>query len=386
MPLQPTTELLVPASDAELDPIPPAVPGSSEDTEEGMFRAAAAPLEPFRYPALLQRVCRALTDPEGYDAGLRRLDDDLRRRGPSQFARFYIEELLGRSPESAAEARELVLLPSRRIREVLSSNEFMDQHDIILQREFAHLSREFFFHMPKSGGSTVFKALRSDPRFCPLHLYPGHDNGWFQTKLGYLRNTALRLADPRTRHVFIVGHPHTSRILDNNLKRGWDSAFTFLRDPIDASLSRVNHVLTALYKTPNHPDVTSWRKTLGLPDDPFVPDRRRALDLAAKIVDLLVPDNPTCEALGAEPLLESVLDNAAILDLKVIRFEQIDEYIRHRGITRFDRADISTRYVELSEFDRRLRLTIYEKNAEDLKFYDWVGRHMLPGEGPWFEL
>ncbi len=99
-----------------------------------------------------------------------------------------------------------------------------------------------------------------------------------------------------------------------------------------------------------------------------------------------MPDNPTCQALGTEPLLESVLDNAAILDLRIIRVQQIDDYIRHRGITRFDRANISTRYVELSDLDRRLRLTMYDKNAEDLKFYDWVGRHMSPGDGPWFEL
>jgi hypothetical protein len=340
----------------------------------------------YRYPALLRRVFRALADPDGYDAGLRKLDDDLRQRGPSQFARFYIEELLGHSPESAAKARELVLFPSRRIREVLSSNEFMDQHDIILQREFAHLSREFFFHIPKSGGSTVFEAFNADPRFCPLHLYPGYDNGWFETNLGYLRNTVLRLADARTRHVFIFGHPRTSRILTNHLKRGWDSAFTIVRDPIDACLSRINYVLTLLCKSPNHPDVAGWRNTLGLPDQPFLPDRRHMLELASKIVELLVPDNPTCEALGTEPLLESVLDNAAILDLKIIRFQQIDDYVRYRGITRFERANISTRYVELSDLDRRLRLTMYDKSAEDLKFYDWVGRHMSPGDGPWFEL
>ncbi len=386
MPLQATTELTDTSFSTELSPVgrpdaspsaePGAIPGGSPGSE----------LEPFRYRALLERVFRAVADPDGYDAGLRKLDENLRRRGPSQFARFYIEELLGRSPETAAEARELVLFPSRRISEILCSHEFMDRHDIILQREFPHLTREFFFHIPKSGGSTVFEAFRADPRFCPLHLFPGYDNGWFATILGYLRDTVLRLTDPQTRHVFIFGHPPTSRILTNNLKRGWDTAYTILRDPIDACLSRINYVLTLLCGNPNHPDVVGWRNTLELPDDPFLPDRRRAIELAPKIVALLVPDNPTCLALGTEPQLESVLDNAAILDLKIIRFQQVDDYIRYRGITRFDRANVSTRYVELSDLDRRLRLTIYDKNAEDLKFYDWVGRHMVPADGPWFEL
>lgn len=386
MPLQQTAERIIPSSGAGLHSTREPDIGPSEEQSGRVAEPISSELTPFRYPALLARVFDALADPDGYDAGLRRLDEDLRRRGPSQFARFYIEELLGRSPDTAAAARELVLWPSRRIQEILSSNEFLDRHDIVLQREFSHLSREFFFHIPKSGGSTVFEAFNSDPRFCPLHLYPGYDNGWFGTKLGYLRNTVLRLADPRTRHVFIFGHPRTSRILTNNLKRGWDSAYTILRDPIDACLSRINYVLTLLCNTPNHPDVIGWRNTLDLPEDPFLPDRRRALELAPKIVERLVPDNPTCQALGTEPLLELVLDNAAILDLRIIRVQQIDDYIRHRGITRFDRANISTRYVELSDLDRRLRLTMYDKNAEDLKFYDWVGRHMSPGDGPWFEL
>ncbi len=383
MPLQSTAELTIPAPDG-LDST--AQPGVTElPAGLGCLPTLPQPA-PARYPALLEQVCRALADPDGYDAGLRRLDEDLRQRGPSQFARFYIEELLGRSPQSAAEAQELVYFPSQRIREVLASNEFMREHDIVLQRQFSHLSREFFFHIPKSGGSTVFEAFRADPQFCPLHLYPGYDNGWFATNLGYLRNTVLRLADPRTRHVFIFGHPRTSRILTNNLKRGWDSAFTILRDPIDTCLSWVNYVLTLLCDRPNHPDVIRWRNTLGLSDAPFLPDRRRALELAPKIVEVIAPDSPTCMALGAEPCLESVLDNAVILDLKIIQFKQVDDYIRYRGITRHQRFNISTRYVELADLDRRLRLTMYDKNAEDLKFYDWVGRHMVPGDGPWFEL
>ncbi|MGH7058313.1 MAG: hypothetical protein ACREFZ_10675, partial [Acetobacteraceae bacterium] len=206
MPLQTTSELMA----------PPPGDGLCSDQEPGtgpianQIKRFPEPIRseraPSRYPALLARVCHALVDPDGYDAGLRKLDEDLRRRGPSQFARFYIEELLGRSPKTAAEASELVLFPSRRIADILCSNEFMNQSDIVLQRQFSHLSREFFFHIPKSGGYTVFEAFRADPRFCPLHLYPGYNNGWFETNLGYLRNTVLRLADPRTRHVFIVGH------------------------------------------------------------------------------------------------------------------------------------------------------------------------------------
>lgn len=221
--------------------------------------------------------------------------------------------MLGHSPVTAEAVLELVLFPSRRIRELLASNEFMDQHDIMLQREFSHLSREFFFHIPKSGGTTVFEAFRSDHRFCPIHLFRGYDNGWFPVRLGYLRDTILRLKDPQARHVFVYGHPSTSRILGNNLKRGWDTAFTILRDPIDACLSWINYVLTLVSSRPTHPDVIRWQTALGLSEEPFLPDRRTAVALAPRIAELIVPSNPMCTILGADSDLQSVLDNAMVL-------------------------------------------------------------------------
>jgi hypothetical protein len=386
MPLQPIAELTASSPDTGLYSVAELGSGRLEERLDTVAKPISSEPAPYRYPALLARVFRALVDPDGYDAGLRRLDEDLRRRGPSQFARFYIEELLGRSPDTAVVAQEIVLSPSRRIREILSSNEFMAQHDIVLQREFAHLSREFFFHIPKSGGTTVFEAFRSDSRFCPIHLFRGYDNGWFAERLGYLRNTILRLTDPHARHMFVYGHPSATRMLSNNLKRGWDTAFTILRDPIDACLSWINYVLTLVATRPTHPDVIRWRNSLGMAEEPFVSDRSAVIKLVPRIVELIVPSNPICGILGIEPCLESVLDTAAILDLKIIRFEQIDEFIRFRGITRHERRNVSTRHIEFSDLDQGIRLAMYEKSSEDIKLFDWVSRHAHAGDGPWFEL
>jgi hypothetical protein len=383
MPPQPTTELIAALSSGEHRSL-------MQTVAEGPGRTVRQPItseaEPFCYSPLFQRVCRALIDPDGYNAGLRRLDDDLRKRGPNQFARFYIEELLGRSPTTPAEAQELVLFPSRRIAEILCSDEFMARHDIILQREFAHLSREFFFHVPKSGGTTVVEAFASDIRFCPVYFFPGYDNGGFADRLGYLRKTILRLSNPQTRSVLMVGHPSAKRILSHNLKRGWDNAFTVLRDPIDASLSVINYVLTQLQKHPTSPDVIRWRNILGIPHGPFSPDRTAVLALIPAIVERISPINPVSSQLGIEACLESLLETAAILDLKIVRLNQIDDYLCFRGIRKHQRMNISTRYVEWSDLDQGLRLALYDKYGDDIKFYDWVGRHMFPGHGPWFEL
>ena len=136
-------------------------------------------------PRLFSRILEPLAATHGYAAGLERLGERLRAEEPARFLRFYYEEILGRSPETAQLALLPVDSPADTIRALLSSDEFMYNHDIVFQRGFPNLTREFFLHVPKSGGTSIFQAFASDKRFCPLHLFPGFDNGWFADRLGY---------------------------------------------------------------------------------------------------------------------------------------------------------------------------------------------------------
>ncbi len=346
----------------------------------------AEPTNPYQNGSVLSRALRALAHQDGYTVGLNQLGEVLQTQGPSRFSRFYYEEILGRSPEAAVFAQETIADPGRRIAELLCCAEFMSLHDIVLQKEFSHLSREFFLHVPKSGGTTTFWALASDERFCPIHLFPGFDNGWFTNRLEYLRETVVRLLNPQAQYVIGFGHPAVSRVLENNLKRGWDNVFTILRDPIETALSWVNYVLTQLSIDPGHPDVVSWRNILELPEETFSLDRHTVLELAPKIIERIVPGDPACNILGVAPRLGSVIETASVLGLKIIRFDQVDDYIRYRGVGACKRMNVSERLIEMSDLNQPTRLKIYDKNAEDLKLYDWVSRHGVPGEGPWCEL
>jgi hypothetical protein len=335
---------------------------------------------------VLPQIFEALAAADGYSAGLQRLGEGFKCAGAPRLKRFYYEEIMGRSPETASKAREIVDSPYDCIREMLCSNEFMASHEVLFQRAFPNLIREFFLHVPKSGGTTVLQAFQSDDRFCPLHIFPGFDNGWFGDRLGYLRNVILRLQHPNTQYVFMYGHPSASRVIDGGLKRGWDNVFTVLRDPIDACLSWVNYVLTQFCENPDHADVVLWRQRVEMSDQSSLLDRATAVELVPKILERIVPDNPASNLLGIEPHLGSVIETAAILGLKMIRFEQIDDYIRFRGIAQFNRMNVSKRFIEFSELDQRVRLMMYDKSAEDIKLYDWFTRHALPGVGPWLEL
>lgn len=335
---------------------------------------------------LLTRVFQALTASEDYLTDLQRLGEDLKGEALARFRRFYYEEILSRSPETAEFAKTPVEVPSDCIIELLCSDEFMREHDILLQRAFPHLTRDFFFHVPKSGGTTIFQAFEADTRFCSLHLFHGYDNGWFTNRLDYLRNVLLRLQHPKAEYIFVYGHPTTSRVKDNRLKRGWDNAFITLRNPIDAGVSWINYVVTLMNSAPTHPDVIAWRSELGIPADRVLMDRASILELVPQIVEITAPSNAICRTLGTEPRLDSALEMAVILDVRIIRLEQIDDYIRSRGISTNQRMNVSEKYVELSELDHRTRLALYDRNSEDLKFYNWVNRHAVSGEGPWSRL
>ena len=201
-----------------------------------------------------------------------------------------------------------------------------------------------------------------------------------------MRDTILRLINPEAQYLFMAGHPPATRVLNHRLKRGWDNVFTTLRDPIEIGTSWINYVLTSFAKAPTHPDVVAWRRTLKLPDDAVVADLNAAIDLAPMIVQHIVPMNAICGTLGTERSLQSALDTAAILDLKIIRLEQIDDYIRWRGIKHHEKMNVSDKFVEFTDLDRLTRFALYNKVTEDLKFVDWVDRHAVPGDGPWFKL
>jgi hypothetical protein len=335
---------------------------------------------------LLPQVFRALTDPDGYLAGLHRLDAELKLEGPTRFTRFYYEEILGRSPDEALFARQPVSAPWECISELLVSDEFMLTQDVELQKAFPGLSREFFLHVPKSGGSTIFHAFESDPRFCPLHVFHGYDNGWFHDRLDYLRSTLLRLHHPAAQYVFTYGHPPAMRIVDNRLKRGWDNVFTTLREPIDTCVSWINYVLTLIAKDPRHPDVVAWRAKLEMPQAEAAIDRVTATSLAHQIVEHIVPYNAICATLGAQATLDSAVEMSGILDIKIIGLDQIKDYLCYRGIKSYQQMNSSDKYVAFGDLSRKTRLMLYDKVAEDLKFYDWVGRHAVLGDGPWFVL
>jgi hypothetical protein len=338
-----------------------------------------------RHRVLLPRVISALADTEGYLVGLKRLSEELKSQGPTQFWRFYYEEILARSPETAELARKPISSPVDAICAMLRSDEFMQKHDIVLQREFPQLTRDIFLHVPKSGGTTIFHAFESDDRFCSLHVFPNPH--WFADRLGYLRKTIIRLLNPKARYVCLWDHPPAIRFMQNRLKRGWDNAFMILRDPIDASVSWINYVLTQVATNAStHGDAASWRRELNVPETADAKDRGAAVRLIPKIVELFVPSNAICTMLGREPSLESALETAAILDLKIIRIEQADEYIRYRGITGYRRMNESVRFVEFSDLDRQTQFALYDKNGEDLKFCAWASRHAVAGEGPWVTL
>src|SRR5579883_2486639 len=202
--------------------------------------------------SLLSHVFHALSTSDEYMHGLKRLDDALKAYGPARYSRFYYEEILGRSPEIPEYASYPVPVPSEYIAMMLSSDEFLLTHDILLQRSFPHLIREFFLHVPKTGGTTLFYAFQGDSRYCTLQLYPGYDNGWFSEPLRYLHGVICRLTHPAVQHVITYGHP------------------------LEGAISWLNYVFTLLAEDPGHPDVTSWRNTLEISTD-FQPNDQKKI-------------------------------------------------------------------------------------------------------------
>jgi hypothetical protein len=336
--------------------------------------------------SLLSHVFHALSTSDEYMHGLKRLDDALKAYGPARYSRFYYEEILGRSPEIPEYASYPVPVPSEYIAMMLSSDEFLLTHDILLQRSFPHLIREFFLHVPKTGGTTLFYAFQGDSRYCTLQLYPGYDNGWFSEPLRYLHGVICRLTHPAVQHVITYGHPPAARIINNRLKRGRDNVFTILRHPVEGAISWLNYVFTLLAEDPGHPDVTSWRNTLEISTDFQPNDQKKILTLVPHVIDKILPLNPLCTIIGMEGRLQSAIETSIILDVKIVPLQDIGRFLRYRGISDYQPQNVSKKFINLSDVPFGARINLYDKITEDLRFYEWIGRHGIRGEGPWLTL
>ncbi len=87
-----------------------------------------------------------------------------------------------------------------------------------------------------------------------------------------------------------------------------------------------------------------------------------------------------------EGRLQSAIETSIILDVKIVPLQDIGRFLRYRGISDYQPQNVSKKFINLSDVPFGARINLYDKITEDLRFYEWIGRHGIRGEGPWLTL
>ncbi len=118
----------------------------------------------------LSEVLEALRHPDGPGAGIKALGFLWEKNSAARYRRFYYEQILQRTADSAISARAPVSNPGAAIAEMLCSDEFINGSVGTLANEYRHLKRMIYVHIPKSGGTTVMNAFIDDPRHAIVYM------------------------------------------------------------------------------------------------------------------------------------------------------------------------------------------------------------------------
>lgn len=319
-------------------------------------------------------VLAALRHPDGPRAGIKALGALWEKNSAARYRRFYYEQILLRAADSASSATGAISDPAVAIEAMLCSDEFIIRSAGVLTNEYRHLKRIVFLHIPKSGGTTIVNTLIADPRYAIVYMPRVIFEAQKDQRLDMLAKAAKSLHDPRAENIVFFGHPTVRDVLQYNMKRGADSIFSTLRDPIDTAISALNYSLTILNTYGGRADSVAVRNKLGLASDHKLETRDELASFAEAFIDKMLMQNIACATLGKEPTASSAIECIQILGIEIAPIAALGDVLNRFGFTSERIDNKSTEYIKFEHLPLASQAKLYDRFSEDLKLYHFLKR------------
>jgi hypothetical protein len=278
----------------------------------------------------------------------------------------------------APEKRELAIPPpsfsplDRYVRGFLS-DEFRKNLIPRFLEAFPEKQRLLFIHIPKTAGSELSARLMGQYPFLNSQmLQPGW--GTDDQLCQEIRNAVVGLAS--SDRLFIAGHNTVERYRTWRAIRHEDQLFGVVRDPIGATISQVNYILTRIFvnEAQARPDTLGWRRIFQIESPDLNIGKAATIELAGRILrnQGVVPANVACRFLGGATV-EAALDRIICYGIELTDTAHLDPWCHAKwGIDRHTKSNVSRAYIgrdDLSSADMQHMASI---TAEDAKLYDRV--------------
>jgi hypothetical protein len=230
--------------------------------------------------------------------------------------------------------------------------------------------RLLFIHIPKAAGSQLSARLMGKfPFLVSQMLEPGW--GSDDDICRALRDAVTGLS--RSNQLLICGHNTLERYRSWRAMRYDDQLFAVVRDPVLATISQVNYILTRIYSQEPQPkpDTIGWRRIFGVQNVEETIDRATSIELARRVLrdQGVVPPNVACHFLGGSTA-ESALDHVVCHDVELTDTVRLDQWCRDKwGIEETGKSNESKPYIRLDDLSSDDKQHIASITSEDARLY-----------------
>jgi hypothetical protein len=253
------------------------------------------------------------------------------------------------------------------------SNEYRNNLIARFLEAFPEKQRLLLIHIPKTAGSELSARLKARYPFLSSQIL---EPGWgTEDEICIaVRDAVIGLA--KSDRLVIGGHNSLERYRMWRAIRYEDRLFTVLRDPIYATLSLINYVLTRIFaqEAQPRPDTLGWRQRFEIQDVAAI-SKAATIDLAGRILRHtgVVPSNVACRFLGGSTSADAALDRIVCYGVELTDTEHLDAWCRATwGIDSSARSNLSRPYVRYDDFAPADREYLASITAEDAKLYAHV--------------
>lgn len=367
-------------------------PGSFEEIVRTLLRSpgyqrlqvkphpAAAALTNFKDHNFTRDLCALLISQQAFDAAVTTIITKFDTNNSQAIHKIY-EYVVGRTP-TAEELHASKNASSLDIfNQLLHSKDYKINIAKYVMEAYPEFAREFFIHIPKTGGTTLFACMANSGEYALLRSRRWLSN---ESKINIQSALAEIVAQLQHREKMtftISGHLTVDDLFSMNAKRFGDKVLTVVRDPIDTVKSYLRYVMTRFQACHGvqecATDVKIWRQLLQVDENFAFGDEERTRAFLHDCVRKIVGKNLICNALSPTATASESLDNINRLGIQVVMYDRLRDYILSRGWNADTRENVSTKFAAVEDLDAKFWDAVESNFREDLTLYNKL-RELTP--------
>ena len=334
------------------------------------FRRRGSSLSPPTNPREVLQLLSQYDEADGIEGLLDLVDWS--NSSPEQLGRAFGDppELMPLVAASTGDGRKLG-------RSIFLSLQFQSQAIPFAIKAFPEKAKLLFVHVPKCGGTTVYRLLGKKYPWLSEHAVSPE---WTPPAkfLAALGNFSRRAESSEA--ILITGHYSLETYLAKNIHRKGDKLFAVVRHPYDIAISFVNYMLMRFHDDPDcaYPDTSAWAKHLGMKffDPSASPEKLKHLAFRLLREQSVNKTGVLTEYLGAGSA-SSAIRLMETVGIEIVHLDRLNDWLKARWNIESEAVENqSTCYLRRRDLDQEHMQWLKNACSEDMILYEYITKKM----------